>query len=257
MTLDKNKDPGAPEADDEIPIVTAEQTVDAPRSMVNVVAPSTLPEGYTFTAQVDGNDFQVTVPPGGVTEGQTFEVPYPEKAGQVVFPTNTTMLTEAPTGQWRNKLCSCCDVFCDCMFWMSCCLTPIVLAQLAQRLQLTALGYPNGGTGAFRTIVVFYLMYLVFCMLGVGMVVYPFYLLFFVALGANIRYNYRKHYNIPTSMASCHSCCDGMLEDCFCSCFCECCESIQIARHTHDMKNYPYYPCSETGLSPAAPPIIV
>ena len=80
-----------------------------------VVAPQTLDAGYTFNAQVDGIDFVVTVPEGGVTEGQAFEVPYPSKTGatNATPATNATASagsTEKITGRWRNDLCSCCDV---------------------------------------------------------------------------------------------------------------------------------------------------
>ena len=37
---------------------------------VKVVAPATLSEGYTFDAVVDGRTVMVTVPTGGVKEGE-------------------------------------------------------------------------------------------------------------------------------------------------------------------------------------------
>eukprot|EP01083_Nonionella_stella_P030596 83871_1 len=43
---------------------------------LEVIAPSTLPEGYTFEAEANGKTFQVKVPPGGVKEGQVFTVPF-------------------------------------------------------------------------------------------------------------------------------------------------------------------------------------
>ena len=44
--------------------------------MVRVTAPSSLEEGYMFDAVYNGEVFPVTVPPGGVTAGQSFEVPF-------------------------------------------------------------------------------------------------------------------------------------------------------------------------------------
>ncbi len=44
--------------------------------LVRVTAPSSLEEGYTFDAVYNGEVFPVTVPPGGVTAGQSFEVPF-------------------------------------------------------------------------------------------------------------------------------------------------------------------------------------
>ena len=80
-----------------------------------VVAPQTLEAGYTFNANVDGIDFVVTVPAGGVTEGQAFQVPYPSKSGatnanQATTTTASAGSSEKVTGRWRNDLCSCFDV---------------------------------------------------------------------------------------------------------------------------------------------------
>ena len=41
-------------------------------STVSVVAPATLNEGYTFDVPLDGETVAVSVPPGGVKEGEFF-----------------------------------------------------------------------------------------------------------------------------------------------------------------------------------------
>jgi len=46
--------------------------------VMQVVAPATLPEGYEFDAAVGERTIKVRVPPGGVEEGQRFEVPFPQ-----------------------------------------------------------------------------------------------------------------------------------------------------------------------------------
>jgi Cys-rich protein (TIGR01571 family) len=51
---------------------------------IRVMAPDTLIAGSTFEAQMNMNLFMVTVPYGGVTKGEMFEVPYPTS-----FTTNT------------------------------------------------------------------------------------------------------------------------------------------------------------------------
>jgi hypothetical protein len=38
-----------------------------------------------------------------------------------------------------------------------------------------------------------------------------------------------------------------------CGLCCSCCAGIQIARHTHDERRYPYNACSQTGLPSWAP----
>jgi Cys-rich protein (TIGR01571 family) len=52
-----------------------------PPIMVQVAAPATLPEGFQFDATFDGTTFTVTVPSGGVRQGQMFEVPFLITAG--------------------------------------------------------------------------------------------------------------------------------------------------------------------------------
>ena len=130
--------------------------------MVNVISPATLEAGSTFEAKVDGKTFTVTVPDGGIGEGDDFEVPYPHdveeavhvataaiavpvpvvvdgdgddsEEGLVVKNTNANTNTneaiafEVPTGTWRKELCSCCDACC-CPFWMGCCCFPILMGQ--------------------------------------------------------------------------------------------------------------------------------
>ena len=78
---------------------------------------------------MDGIDFVVTVPEGGVTEGQPFQVPYPDssapsatEAANVETPATNTATAPTTTatgsaanhvitGRWRNDLCSCFDMF--------------------------------------------------------------------------------------------------------------------------------------------------
>lgn len=279
MTISTKASPGGPDGDD-IPMVAAVVASESPpvalptsstytaptASMVNVVAPCALSEGYSFSAQVDGIDFEVVVPKGGVQEGQTFQVPYPNRnsapsssstSPQVIAPMSATTMAQAPTGRWRNNFCSCFDVCCDALFWMGWCLTPIVLGQLAQRMRLNICGAPGGNRSTCQSVAAIVAIYYGLLCLGLGVFLWPFSLVYFVVLGLNVRYQYRKHYQIPTSMACFEGCCDGQLEDLCCAFWCECCMTIQIARHSHDEKMYHYQACTETGLSETAPPIIV
>eukprot|EP00978_Attheya_sp_CCMP212_P021762 scaffold63993_cov49-Attheya_sp.AAC.1 len=87
-----------------------------PPVMVHVVAPATLPEGYTFEAQIGGNverTFKVEVPPGGVKEGETFLAPLPDNFDGPRL--------QAPTGQWKD----------------------VAMAQVMMRLRLDWLGRPG------------------------------------------------------------------------------------------------------------------
>jgi Cys-rich protein (TIGR01571 family) len=218
--------------------------------MVSVVAPSTLAAGYTFTAQVDGKEFVVTVPEGGVTEGQSFQVPYP--AG-ITSAAGKKDDLGAPTGRWRDGCFDCFDVFCKLLFWQGWCCSPFLYGQLAQRLGLNYCGQPGGGSNTCKTISMTFVIYYCLCLIGLGFFVLPFFFVWIIILGMNTRFNYRKKYEIP---ATCFNCCDGMLDDCMCAWLCECCTGIQMARHTHPEAQYPYQCCTETGLPANAPGIV-
>lgn len=86
--------------------------------MMEVVAPATLSEGYSFDVEMDGQTLSVTVPKGGVEEGQKFTIAFPETATlQVGLPR-----VNVPVGQWRDGLCDCCRYgICHYALWTSCC----------------------------------------------------------------------------------------------------------------------------------------
>jgi Cys-rich protein (TIGR01571 family) len=252
--------------------------------MCSVVAPSTLSAGYTFMAQVDGNEFVVTVPEGGVMQGQQFQVPYPttnsRQPGRAVAaavayananePNHTVTVSQphethtvtalpelAPMGHWRDDLCDCFGVFCDTMFWNALCCTPLLYGQLMQRLHLNACGIPSATKSYERTFFIILGIWAVFWILMAAKVVeYVFYLfvLYFWIVFMNTRYQYRKRYQIPVSG---YGCCDGRCNDfCCAALFCPCCVAIQMSRHTHDYHEVPYQCCSKTGLRADAPPIV-
>ena len=67
---------------------------------LSVMAPATLPEGYEFETRIGTSRIMVTVPPGGVEEGQMFDVPLPPavtSAGSI----------RIPVGHWRDSLLGC------------------------------------------------------------------------------------------------------------------------------------------------------
>jgi len=133
----------------------------SPPMMMRVTAPSNLPPGYTFDAQVgDTNDLMsVTVPEGGVKSGDVFLVPRPEG--------DKTKLLRAPTGRWKDGLCDCCvDGACNATICCAFFCTQIAMGQVMQRMRLTWLGVP-GDTESTRntfnivaTIVVAYIIFI-------------------------------------------------------------------------------------------------
>lgn len=64
----------------------------------DVVAPSDLPGGYMFEAQLGERKFLATVPPGGVNKGQRFVSTMKELE---------TIQIPVPFGGWRDETCDC------------------------------------------------------------------------------------------------------------------------------------------------------
>ncbi|KAL7476487.1 hypothetical protein ACHAW6_002345 [Cyclotella cf. meneghiniana] len=89
-------------------------------SFLEVIAPATLPEGYTFEAKVNGKMIMVTVSMGGVQAGQNFSIPFDSQSnayvGALVSPSSVLM------GHWKDGLCACCRLgCCHPVLWLACC----------------------------------------------------------------------------------------------------------------------------------------
>ena len=89
---------------------------------MEVVAPATLSEGYSFDVEIEGQTVTIQVPKGGVEEGQKFTMAMPVTASlEVGLPR-----VNVPVGQWRDGLCDCCKYgLCHNALWTStfCCLS--------------------------------------------------------------------------------------------------------------------------------------
>jgi PLAC8 family len=254
---------------------------------IRVVAPATLEENFTFDILVGGQPVTVVVPSGGVTLGEEFEVPYPPhldheeeeeccegcESDQENDNNNQRQKEKdenVPQGQFRVSLCSCCDVVTQATFWMGLCCLPILLAQLLTRLGLQWNGrvsqyqYLDDGASneccndqpfqrqdqekgtTFNKIVLVLVGALTLGHIPVvgTLLVVLFYLVTLVWIGGNLRRHMRQIYKIPSKV----SVLPGGLEDRCTMCCCGCCAAIQMARHTHDDKNYPGSCCTITGL---------
>lgn len=275
---------------------------------VRVIAPASLDEGYQFDVLVYGKPYTVTVPVGGVIEGEEFEVPYDEdnivndeyddgytqEEGTLPAHSSSQDVEEggagekgdkkdslgsasvprrdalgAPLGRWRFKICACCDVLTQATFWMAFCCTPVLLAQLLTRLQLNWNGRVAKSAAeaslTFNRIILSFVTVLVFGQFVPGisqiiLVVYLFLLLVFV--GSHLRKTMRERYDIKTS-TKLKCCCFCMkeqsftVEDAVCMGLCGCCSLVQMARHTHNDKEYPGLCCTTTGLELDAPAVPV
>lgn len=222
-------------------------------STVTVIAPATLDAGYTFEATVDEKTFIVTVPEEGVEEGEEFEVPYPEDEEEK---SRNEDVLDAPVGKWRSSLCSCCDVITQATFWMSFLLCPIQMAQIMTRLNLNwkgQKGTKNESAMTFNIITIMFVIVLYLWMIPVAGWVFAIgFFIFVLYIGANTRGHMRRKYEIPKGLFGIM----GEFAGDFCCMFwCGCCSTIQMARHTHDDKEYPGYCCTTTGLEPSAPEV--
>mmetsp|Transcript_25016 Transcript_25016/g.30764 ORF Transcript_25016/g.30764 Transcript_25016/m.30764 type:complete len:262 (+) Transcript_25016:132-917(+) len=241
-------------------------------TMVNVIAPATLPEGYTFEAIISDRTFTVTVPVGGVTEGQTFLAPLPpneEDVGARVV---------VPTGKWKDGIFGCLNVG-VCHPHLCCALicTQVAMAQVMKRMKLTWTGEPgedHSTANTFKivmTIVVAYCIYSVALDLVspsllnpdafdddmesspeialakiIGSLLFTFYSIYSLC---RTRQSVREKFHIPEE-----NCCG--CEDLCCSLFCSCCTAAQMARHTGEYETYPGMCCTETGLPSNAPVVV-
>ena len=107
---------------------------------VQVIAPATLSAGYTFEASYNSVTFPVTVPQGGVTEGQRFIVPFlPPTAVAKAVPMQSD--AEIPTGAWRDSLWNCCAFGpCHSHFLNSWFCRSVLIGQLLTRMKMDWLG---------------------------------------------------------------------------------------------------------------------
>eukprot|EP00980_Cylindrotheca_fusiformis_P019735 scaffold6898_cov123-Cylindrotheca_fusiformis.AAC.12 len=166
--------------------------------------------------------------------------------------------TGAPIGRWRTSLCSCFDVLTQSTFWMAAFCTPVLVAQLINRFHLTW----NGSAGdvqdtqlSYNRIIMGFIIALgLWKIPGFGDVILLFYwIVVVVYIGTSVRAHTRQKYKIPATLPTR---CGKSMEDCCCMTFCGCCSAIQIARHTHDDKEYPGLCCTTTGLGCEAPRIV-
>mmetsp|Transcript_57336 Transcript_57336/g.121661 ORF Transcript_57336/g.121661 Transcript_57336/m.121661 type:complete len:712 (-) Transcript_57336:221-2356(-) len=222
----------------------------------DVVAPSDLPGGYMFEAQLGSKKFLATVPPGGVTKGQRFVSTMRELE---------TIEIPVPLGAWRDGARDCFNdgilhpLFLNTIFFPC-----IALGQIMTRTGLDWQGDPANklvsslSCANMTVLLTFWLaMNASFAfMLRVAwergrLIGYEYYavlalfnlfvLLYMVNLTRKVRESIRNKYQIPEET------CVG-LEDCLCATFCMPCAICQMGRHTADFDTYRATCCTKTGL---------
>jgi Cys-rich protein (TIGR01571 family) len=247
--------------------------------MVSVVAPSNLPEGYTLDAIVNGQSVKVTIPPGGVKEGQEFTAP-------VV--SGTVPTHNIPRGSWRDGLCNCfaqgpCHPSLCLTFWCA----PLALAQVMTRMKLNWCGQRKGDQAAGKTCLTILLLFCAYIVTdyaldflaihyapttqeqannnndmmpeystqywiiySVRMALRLIFIVYMLLVSIRTRKFVRDTYDIPEQQC-------GGCEDCCCSYWCSCCTISQMSRHTADYDTYPSSCCTSTGLKQNAPAVLV
>jgi hypothetical protein len=171
-------------------MMSSPPTWNSPKT-IRVIAPATLEQDFTFDITLGGKHgnrpYTVTVPEGGVVEGEVFDIPYPSWDAYSTDEPPTTndnadgdeqdiekktepcqsnsqgdesatgafSDTGVPTGRWRNHLLTCCDVVTQSTFWMALFCPPIMIAQLVSRLHLSYRGLPVLATNRSTTQTVF------------------------------------------------------------------------------------------------------
>jgi len=206
---------------------------------IDVTAPATLEAGFIIDCEVDGRMISVTVPNGGVKEGQIFTVLDDPEQSPLVVETAVSTVYEPPRGAWKDGLF---DIFALGCFHPSCCVSTwfhgcIGLAQLMERMNLNWFADPETPTDSpSKTFIIVILITAVLGALQISFVSF----IFIVILATKTRKHIRQKYEIAAT------CFDGLLEDIFCSCFCSCCSIAQMLRHTANADNVDC--CSPTGL---------
>mmetsp|Transcript_39752 Transcript_39752/g.65089 ORF Transcript_39752/g.65089 Transcript_39752/m.65089 type:complete len:282 (+) Transcript_39752:79-924(+) len=253
-----------------VTLVDKETPTSEAQLYLEVVAPATLPEGYTFEAEQNGQAFTVKVPVGGVEEGQKFPVPFPSGSGSEGV---EVLGVSRPVGHWKDGLYDCfkhglCHpLLCTAIFCEL-----VATGQVMHRLKLTWYGMEGS---VAQTAATFRILLFVTIAINVAnlflrwltLILFPIYedeilpfellryiilfahMTFAIVVIANTRQYIRHKYNIPEE--ECKGC-----EDYCCVVWCTCCTVTQMARHTADYETYDSICCSETGLPPHAPAVV-
>jgi len=219
--------------------------------LIEVIAPATLAEGYSFSVQLgqESRVFNVIVPEGGVEIGQRFLIPWPD---HLDF---SPVRSDLHHGRWKDGLCSCFNHgCCHAMLCNAICFPFVAISQVMTRLNLSLLGNTSSSNKTFLTaIFVTFLIFIVNIIdistnpdpSYISLAAFLFYLFILLYTTTITRYYIRNKYNIPT-----YKCCgcSGECEDVCCAFFCNCCVITQMARHTADYDTYNGYCCTKTGL---------
>jgi len=236
---------------------------------IEVVSPASLPEGYTFDAQMGETTLSVTVPKGGIEEGQKFSVPFPDgtASGNAFY-----NRINVPVGHWKDEICSVCrHGCCHPMYCNALCCPLIGNAQVMTRLKLNWNAKPGNEIETQKTFLLVLYIVITFFILdfilvhletslsftpgasvaaGIRNIIKLAYLVYQVYSIMMTRKYLRSKYAIPTMY------CSENTEDLCCALCCSFCTVAQMGRHTTDYDTYHSACCSKTGLPDHIPAIL-
>ena len=257
-----------------------EEDIGANIQYISVEAPATLPAGYTFEVEHANKMYYVTVPEGGVRQGDRFEAPAAMEDGGDLSYHRYVMKGVAVEGQWKDHwfvdffkygychASSCCALWC----------TPLSMGQTMVRAGLNWLGDPIRGKStvlnpAFKIVAAIYGFYVIFSFLleiisptppagqedeynyppeiaflkAFADIAFSLYTIFAMT---KARESVRHKFNIPSD-ERCGGC-----EDFLCAAFCSCCTAAQLSRQVNSFEEYDALCFSESGSPEHAPKLI-
>ncbi|CAB9513444.1 expressed unknown protein [Seminavis robusta] len=270
-------------ANEDIPVAQAVPAADS--QLVQVIAPATLDAGYSFMAKVDGKTVSITVPEGGVKEGQTFTAPVTMRANPSAPPGEATPLTgavtttggtttmtsgdpRAPRGVWKDNIFDCCILGpCHASLWCAMCFPQFLMGQVLTRMNMSWLAgrdSPTAKQTTFRNVVRVVVIYWI-----VATIVAPEVDADGEIISANTDPTKLALYQLVNAAFSLYclivliklriavrerysiptSFCPSPVEDVCCVCFCGCCTVAQLARQTANYHQHDAKCCSKNGLA--------
>jgi hypothetical protein len=239
------------------------------KDIVQVLAPETLPEYYSFDVRIGDEIFVAIVPPGGVKKGEIFNSYMTSLDPQGGIMSNAPIRRyydmNIPQYRWRDGIGNlCAHGLCHPILLNSFFVPPIALVQIMSRMKLDIFG--NKVDSLSRRIHMGDLVFIFFTLLLIhiflGLMItrgileqqkLSFYLyssspvlaidillfIYFQILVMKTRKAIRKYSKISM-------CCSG--EDVLAPLYCTPCALSQMARHTADYETYNATCCTATGL---------
>jgi len=235
--------------------------VESELKFINIVASTSMCEGYLFDAKYQNKKFLAKVPKGGVQKGQLFTTPMLNPSGassQYVSYELALEDMDVPRRAWRDGFCNC---FKDPLFLLSFIFPHVALSQIQSRMQLMTKGKIVSPFGT--KFLIFYILALLSlnawtavalifvvnrpqlwlvlsCTIPLGLLDL-FVIGTFIAKTIKTRKAIREFFDIEEQN------CRGS-EDVILGVFCSCCSISQMGRHTADYQTYRENFLSPTGL---------